>query len=31
MILVPLDNPGYKLIRNIPIMGDVGVRLLESW
>jgi acyl-CoA dehydrogenase len=24
MILVPLDNPGYKLIRNIPIMGDVG-------
>lgn len=24
MIIVPLDNPGYKLIRNIPIMGDVG-------
>jgi acyl-CoA dehydrogenase len=24
MILVPLDNPGYKLIRNIPIMGDEG-------
>jgi acyl-CoA dehydrogenase len=24
MIVVPLDNPGYKLIRNIPIMGDVG-------
>lgn len=24
MILVPLDNPGFKLIRNIPIMGDVG-------
>lgn len=24
MILVPLDNPGYQLIRNIPIMGDVG-------
>jgi alkylation response protein AidB-like acyl-CoA dehydrogenase len=24
MILVPLDNPGYRLIRNIPIMGDVG-------
>lgn len=24
MILVPLDNPGYKLVRNIPIMGDVG-------
>jgi alkylation response protein AidB-like acyl-CoA dehydrogenase len=24
MILVPLDNPGYKLIRNIPIMGDAG-------
>ena len=24
MILVPLDNPGYKLLRNIPIMGDVG-------
>lgn len=24
MILVPLDNPGFKLVRNIPIMGDVG-------
>lgn len=24
MILVPLDNPGYRLVRNIPIMGDVG-------
>jgi acyl-CoA dehydrogenase len=24
MILVPLDNPGYSLVRNIPIMGDVG-------
>ncbi|MCF1752932.1 acyl-CoA dehydrogenase family protein [Mariniradius sediminis] len=24
MILVPLDNPGYKLVRNIPIMGDFG-------
>lgn len=24
MILVPLDNPGYKLVRNIPIMGDEG-------
>lgn len=24
MILVPLDNPGYRLIRNIPIMGDTG-------
>lgn len=24
MILVPLDNPGYELVRNIPIMGDVG-------
>lgn len=24
MIVVPLDNPGYQLIRNIPIMGDVG-------
>jgi acyl-CoA dehydrogenase len=24
MILVPLDTPGYRLIRNIPIMGDVG-------
>ena len=24
MILVPLDNPGFQLVRNIPIMGDVG-------
>ncbi|MEY3855385.1 MAG: hypothetical protein RIS68_1399 [Bacteroidota bacterium] len=24
MILVPLDTPGYRLIRNIPIMGDEG-------
>jgi alkylation response protein AidB-like acyl-CoA dehydrogenase len=24
MIVVSLDNPGYKLIRNIPIMGDAG-------
>lgn len=24
MILVPLDNPGYQLIRNIPIMGEAG-------
>lgn len=24
MLLVPLDNPGYQLVRNIPIMGDVG-------
>ena len=24
MIIVPLDNPGYKLIRNIPIMGEAG-------
>lgn len=24
MILVPLDTPGYKFIRNIPIMGDAG-------
>jgi acyl-CoA dehydrogenase len=24
MIVVPLDNPGYQLIRNIPIMGDAG-------
>jgi len=24
MILVPLDNPGYQLLRNIPIMGDEG-------
>ena len=24
MILVPLDHPGYRLIRNISIMGDVG-------
>lgn len=24
MILVPLDNLGYKLVRNIPIMGEAG-------
>jgi len=24
LILVPLDTPGFRLIRNIPIMGDVG-------
>jgi acyl-CoA dehydrogenase len=24
IILVPLDNPGYKLVRNIPIMGEAG-------
>ncbi len=24
MIVVPLDTPGFRLIRNIPIMGDVG-------
>ncbi len=24
MLLVPLDNPGYRLVRNIPVMGDVG-------
>ena len=24
MIIVPTDNLGYKFIRNIPIMGDVG-------
>ena len=24
MILVPLDNPGYRLLRNIRIMGDEG-------
>jgi acyl-CoA dehydrogenase len=24
MIIVPLANPGYKLIRNIPIMGEAG-------
>ncbi|HSI75600.1 MAG TPA: acyl-CoA dehydrogenase family protein, partial [Lunatimonas sp.] len=24
MILVPLDTPGCKLVRNIPIMGDAG-------
>jgi acyl-CoA dehydrogenase len=24
MILVPLDTPGYRMIRNIPIMGDEG-------
>ncbi len=24
MILVPLDTPGFTLVRNIPIMGDAG-------
>jgi acyl-CoA dehydrogenase len=24
MILVPTDTPGYSLMRNIPVMGDVG-------
>ena len=24
MLVVPLDNPGYQLIRNIPIMGEAG-------
>jgi acyl-CoA dehydrogenase len=24
MILVPLDNPGYELVRNISIMGEAG-------
>ena len=24
MIIVPLDNPGFKFIRNIPIMGEPG-------
>jgi alkylation response protein AidB-like acyl-CoA dehydrogenase len=24
MILVPLDNPGYQFIRNVPIMGEAG-------
>jgi acyl-CoA dehydrogenase len=24
MILVPLDNPGFQFVRNIPIMGDTG-------
>ncbi|MCL4690905.1 MAG: acyl-CoA dehydrogenase family protein [Candidatus Hydrogenedentes bacterium] len=27
MILVPLDNPGYTLVRNIGVMGDAG----EDW
>ncbi|GMV93098.1 MAG: acyl-CoA dehydrogenase [Candidatus Hydrogenedentota bacterium] len=27
MILVPLDNPGYKHVRNIGVMGDAG----EDW
>ena len=24
MIIVPLENPGFKLVRNIPIMGEAG-------
>lgn len=27
MIIVPLDNPGYRFIRNIPVMGHAG----EDW
>ena len=27
MILVPTDNPGFKLVRNIPVMGHAG----EGW
>lgn len=27
MILVPLDNPGYRFVRNMGVMGDVG----EDW
>ncbi|MCB0031920.1 MAG: acyl-CoA dehydrogenase family protein, partial [Anaerolineales bacterium] len=23
-ILVPLDSPGYELVRNVPIMGEAG-------
>jgi len=29
MILVPLDNSGYQLVRNIPIMGDTGADYLS--
>jgi acyl-CoA dehydrogenase len=29
MIIVPLDNPGYKFIRNIPIMGEAGEGLMS--
>ncbi len=24
MLLVPLDNPGYRFVRNLPVMGDRG-------
>jgi alkylation response protein AidB-like acyl-CoA dehydrogenase len=24
MIIVPLDTPGYRLVRNIPVMGEAG-------
>ncbi|GIS72578.1 MAG: hypothetical protein CM1200mP10_21550 [Candidatus Neomarinimicrobiota bacterium] len=24
MFVVPVDNPGFKVVRNIPVMGDVG-------
>ena len=27
MIIVPTDNPGFKLVRNIPVMGHAG----EGW
>ncbi|MCC5920152.1 MAG: acyl-CoA dehydrogenase family protein [Cyclobacteriaceae bacterium] len=29
MILVPLDTPGYELVRNIPIMGEAGDEYLS--
>jgi len=29
MILVPLDTPGFELIRNIPIMGEAGENYLS--
>jgi acyl-CoA dehydrogenase len=29
MILVPLNNPGFTLVRNIPIMGDAGEDFLS--
>ena len=30
MIIVPLDNPGYKNLRNIPVMGTVDLVIIRT-